>query len=197
MTYIEQIDYQKMYRDSLTSLLTSQDPISAIKSNLDIMLSIIPELAPMIGFEHMHPHHHLDVWEHTLLAVSLAPADEFDTRLALLLHDIGKPHSWTFDGEVRHFSHHAIVSESISRPILERLGFPQDYIDEQCLIIKNHDDPITDRDIDENPELSKKLFKVQICDCLAHNPEKNEKRLQYIEQITDIFNSKAEQPTEH
>ena len=54
----------------------------------------------MIGFEHKHPHHHLDVWNHTLLALSYSPKD-FDIRLVLLLHDIGKPHSYQ-DEEIRH-----------------------------------------------------------------------------------------------
>ena len=29
-------------------------------------IQVIPELKNTIGFEHKHPHHHLDVWQHTL-----------------------------------------------------------------------------------------------------------------------------------
>ena len=175
-------------RDVLKTILTSSDVITDIRENLDIMLTIIPEIEPMIGFEHQHPYHHLDVWEHTLLAVSLAPDEEFDTRLALLLHDIGKPHSWSQDGNIRHFYGHAAVSEQISRNVFERLGFSKGYITEMCEIIRSHDDPITERDIELNRELAIKTFKVQICDCLAHNPEKYGKRLSYLAQVTDMFN---------
>ena len=129
MTELTKIDYQKMYRESFENLLNSQDVSTAIRSNLDILISIVPEVVPMIGFDHMHPYHHLDVWEHTLLALSLAPEDEFDTKLALLFHDIGKPHSWSQDGAVRHFYGHGAVSEQITRNVLERLGYPQKYVD--------------------------------------------------------------------
>ena len=196
MTSIENIDYQKMYRDSLESLLTSQDLTTTIRANFDILLSIIPELSPMIGFEHMHPYHHLDVWEHTLLAMSLAPEEEFDTRLALLLHDIGKPHSWSQDGNVRHFYNHANVSEQMSRVILERLGYEPQYVNEICDIVKVHDESLTERDIQNDRNRAIKILKVQICDSLAHNPEKTHKRIKYIEQVTDMLNNVEYLPTE-
>ena len=37
-----------------------------ILENMDFLLSVIPELKFMVGFNHKHPHHHLDVWNHTL-----------------------------------------------------------------------------------------------------------------------------------
>ena len=75
----------------------------------------------MIGFEHNHPHHHLDVWNHTLYALSLSE-NNFDIRLSLLLHDIGKPFSYQ-DDEIRHFHNHPYVSFIMSKSILSRLGF--------------------------------------------------------------------------
>ncbi len=176
-------------RDVLKSILSSSDTSKTIHENIDILLTIIPEIEPMIGFEHQNPYHHLDVWEHTILAVSLAPDEEFDTRLALLLHDIGKPHSWSQDGDIRHFYGHGAVSEQISRAVLERLEFPKEYIDEMCVIIKNHDEPLTETDVMNNRDLSIKTFKVQICDCLAHNPNKYGKRLDYLANVTDMFNN--------
>jgi len=196
MTNITKLDYQKMYRDSLEGILRSQDVVTTIKSNLDIMLSIVPEIGPMIGFDHMHPHHHLDVWEHTLLAISNAPEDEFDTRLALLFHDIGKPHSWSQDNKIRHFYGHAGVSAIITRNVLERLGYEPAYVDEICDIVKHHDDAITRKDIENDRARAIKLFKVQICDSLAHNPEKNQKRLKYIEDITCMLNDVEYLPNE-
>ena len=55
-----------------------------IKENESILVGYIPEIQSMIGFDHKHPHHHLDVWEHTKLALSLSNND-IDVRLALLL----------------------------------------------------------------------------------------------------------------
>ena len=90
------------------------------------ILDLIPELKNTIGFEKKNPHHHLDVWNHTLLALSLSEKD-FDIRLCLLLHDIGKPFSYQ-DEEVRHFHGHPEVSNKMSLEILNRLGYGEDFI---------------------------------------------------------------------
>ena len=164
----------------LQSILLSDDVIKSINENMDYLLQIIPEIEKMIGFEHNHPHHHLDVWNHTLLALSLSEKD-FDIRLCLLLHDIGKPFSYQ-DEDVRHFRNHAEVSVSMSQTILKRLGFNDDYIKYISYLIEQHDTPITDEQIENNYDLCLKLFEIQRCDALAHHPDKLEKRKKYIEE---------------
>ena len=158
----------------LYDILICKNVVENIRVNLSDLIKLIPEIEDMIGFEHKHPHHHLDVWEHTLYALSLSPSD-FDIRLVLLLHDIGKPHSYQ-EGEVRHFMWHPIKSKEISKLILERLGYEKDYIDYICEIVSRHDTPLTREDIVTNNKLSKVIFEVQKCDALAHNPDKNKKR---------------------
>ena len=34
------------------------------------------------------------------------------------------------------------------------------------------------------------IFEVQKCDAMAHNPDKNKKRIEYITKISEIFNGK-------
>lgn len=172
----------------LYEILTSDDVVSSIKENLDYILELIPEIKNMIGFEHKHPHHHLDVWDHTLLALSLSEND-FEIRLCLLLHDIGKPFSYQ-EGEIRHFKGHPKVSSEISKDILIRLKFDKQFIDEICYLIEFHDTPITENDIKSNYELSFKLYKIQYCDALAHNPNKLEKRKEYLVKIKKKLDSK-------
>lgn len=53
----------------------SDDVILEINNSLEYILNIIPEIKPMIGFDHKHPHHHLDVFNHTLYAISLSKKD--------------------------------------------------------------------------------------------------------------------------
>ena len=165
----------------LQEILLSDDILKSINDNLDDLLLIIPEIKYMIGFEHNHPHHHLDVWNHTLLALSLSKND-FDIRLCLLLHDIGKPFSYQ-DEEVRHFRNHANVSANMSEKILKRLKFDDDYINYICYLIEYHDTPISDEQIANNHDLCLKLLEIQRCDALAHHPDKLEKRKKYIDEI--------------
>ncbi len=168
-------------KNKLEEILLSEDIVKSINDNIDYLIDIIPEIRFMIAFEHKHPHHHLDVWNHTLLALSLS-SNNFDIRLTLLLHDIGKPFSYQ-EGKVRHFYNHPLVSANMSMIILERLGYNKDYINYIYYLIKNHDNPISNKQIEDNYELSLKLYEIQRCDALAHHPDKLEKRIEYLNSI--------------
>lgn len=165
----------------LYNILISNDVKENININLNYLLKLIPEIKYMIGFEHKHPHHHLDVWEHTLEALSLSQND-FDVRLTLLLHDIGKPFSYTEDDGVRHFHGHPLVSSKIAKNILSRLGFNDEYIDKICYLIKTHDNLIRESEINSvNYNLIYTRYLVQEADALAHHPDKLDKRKRYLD----------------
>ena len=164
---------------TLEEILMSDDVASSIQNNMDYMLELIPEIRPCINFEHRHPHHHLDVWNHTLLAISKAPYD-FEIRLVLLLHDIGKPFSYQDDGEIRHFHGHPLKSAEIASHILDRLGYDESFKDEVLKLIENHDTPMTESDVKADYDFSCKRFIVQECDSFAHKVDKLEKRIKYL-----------------
>lgn len=162
------------------NILMSDNIKESIDNNLDELINLIPEIKNMIGFLHKHPHHHLDVWEHTLYALSLSSKD-FDLRLSLLLHDIGKPLSCNEIDGVRHFPNHPTISKELSKNILTRLGFNEEYINKICYLVEYHDTIITKEDIENNYDLSFTRYLIQECDALAHNPTKLEKRKKYLE----------------
>lgn len=170
----------------LRDLLLSDDVMSTIKQNISLIENIIPEIKCMYGFEHKHPHHIFDVWEHTLYAISYSEKDFF-VRLALLLHDIGKPYCFSEIDGVRHFKNHPNVSASLSKDILSRLEFAPNDIDFLCQVIALHDTPLTREFITENFNLAKTIFAVQKGDILAHNPKYNQRRLNYIQNTEKIF----------
>ena len=169
----------------LKEILLSDDVVEAINNNIDYLLDVIPEIKPMIGFPHNNPNHHLDVWNHTLLALSLSACD-FDIRLTLLLHDIGKPFSYQ-DGIVRHFKNHQVVSMVMTKKILKRFNYTDEYINKICYLVRNHDYPISDTQITNNYNLAMKLYEIQRCDALAHHPDRLEKRKQYLLKIEEKF----------
>lgn len=172
----------------LSTILMADDIVLSINKNLKTLIQIIPEIEDMIGFEHKNPNHHLDVWQHTVLALSMAPKT-FEIRLILLLHDIGKPHCFT-EGEIRHFKGHEKVSAEISRNILNRIEYPSFFIDEVCNIIQEHDTKITKEEIATNYDLAYKKFLVQSCDALAHSPEGLPSRKEYIEKTEKVLKRK-------
>lgn len=179
-----------MGRDFLYNTLMGENVLSSINDNLDYLLELIPEIKSMIGFEQNHPHHHLDVWNHTLYALSMSPND-FYVRLTLLLHDIGKPYSCQ-DGEVRRFRGHAKVSAKIAYKILNRLNFDYEEIDKICYLIENHDLPIRDKEIINSKNIALTRFKIQCCDALAHHPASLQKRIEYLLIINEKINEKEE-----
>lgn len=165
---------------TLYDILMSNDVILEVNKNLEYILKIIPEINYMIGFDHNHPHHHLDVWNHTLYALSLSEVD-FDIRVALLFHDIGKPFSYQ-EGEIRHFHNHPSVSSEMTRKILERLDFKEEFVNKICYLVKYHDTPISQKQIEQDYQLALKLYKIQYCDAMAHNPNMLNKRKKYLEE---------------
>lgn len=166
---------------TLYNILISNNIKESINLNLNYLLELIPEIKYMICFEHKHPHHHLDVWEHTLEALSLSHND-FDVRLTLLLHDIGKPFSYTEKEGIRHFYGHPLVSAEMAKSILFRLGFNNEYIDKICYLIKKHDTPITEKEINSgNYNLIFTRYLIQEADALAHHPDKLDKRKKYLD----------------
>ena len=163
-------------RETIEQIL-SLDLIS--ENEEQTIFDIIPELKDEKGFPQNNPWHIYDVWDHTKKVVQSSKPYK-DIRLVLLLHDIGKPHSYQDDENgTRHFREHSQKSAEISKTILERLGYTQEQIDEICFLIANHDKTIQPEVINaSNLERYKKLLYIQYCDASGYKPE-------YIQSVYD------------
>ncbi len=89
-----------------------------------ILTRVLPELKPCVGFLQHNPHHIHDVYTHTAHVVENTPAD-LPLRWAALLHDAGKPGTFTLDANgIGHFYGHAERSAALADSILLRLKAP-------------------------------------------------------------------------
>ncbi len=109
----------------------------------DILLQVIPELAPCVSFSQHNPHHKYDVYTHTAYVLGAADADPA-LRWAALLHDIGKPQTFTQDEtNTGHFYGHAAESAQIANDILHRLKAPTALREQAVFLIEHHIDTLS------------------------------------------------------
>lgn len=108
----------------------------------DLLGVFWPELLPMVGFDQHNPWHCWDLWRHTAYAVSAAPPDPV-VRLALLLHDVGKPAVFRLDAEgIGHFHGHAAAGADIAAALLDRLRFDPETGAAVTALVKKHGLPL-------------------------------------------------------
>jgi len=103
-----------------------------------ILARVIPELAPMVGFDQHSPHHAYDLYTHVAHVVAGVPGD-LTLRWAALLHDIGKVPTFTRDENGRgHFYGHAGVGARMAEKVLRRLKAPTALREQVVLLIERH-----------------------------------------------------------
>ena len=122
----------------LCGLLRGAAAARVLREFSDVVCIVLPELSACIGFDQHNPHHAYDVWEHTLHALDAAEPDVI-LRLAVLLHDIGKPDCFSTDAAgIGHFYNHAERSEGLARAALTRLHFDRETIGRVTRLIAEH-----------------------------------------------------------
>ena len=159
--------------------------------------SIIPELRRCIGYDQKNKYHDKDLFLHTLHTVVGCEKD-FTTRMAALLHDIGKPSCMSVgkDGH-QHYRGHGKVSAAIAEDILQRLGVDNDQTQNIVQLIEYHD-----HFIEETPEFMEELYRklgykqcmrlmdLRQADVLAQGPLNREERVAKARRIKAFFEEK-------
>ena len=108
-----------------------------------ILAAVIPELEVCIGFQQHNPHHTHDVYGHTAQVVAAVPAD-LTLRWATLLHDVGKPVTFTLDDQgIGHFYGHAKESAALADTILRRMKAPTALRERVVTLVAQHMTPLT------------------------------------------------------
>jgi len=126
-------------RDELFKILLSKRPSNGIRilKNSGLLEYIIPELVD--GVEMKQKGHHIDdVWTHNLKALDECKNCDPVTRLAALLHDVGKPKSMRGEGEKRTFHNHEIISSRIANQIAKNLKLSNKQSDKLFRLVRWH-----------------------------------------------------------
>lgn len=136
---LERISAERIQME-LVKLLTSPHPdYLRLAYDTSVTKVILPEFDTCMETPQHHPHHCYNVGEHTLHTLMATPPDRV-LRLAMLLHDIGKPATLKVDPDgTTHFHGHNVVGERMAHTILRRLKFDNDTIDVVCRLVLYHD----------------------------------------------------------
>lgn len=126
----------------LTKLLIHANAQDLIRYRA-LITQVIPELIPAVDFDQHTVHHRYDVYTHTAHVTAAAegiPA----LRWAALLHDIGKPASFSMDENgCGHFYGHAQKSAQIADAVLQRLRASNALREQVVTLIANHMESLT------------------------------------------------------
>lgn len=171
---LQYVSGERVYAE-LTKLLLGASAAKVLAQYGTILLPVLPEIGPTMGFLQQNPCHDKDVWMHTLHALSLSPPDRI-VRWTLLLHDLGKPDCFTVDSKgIGHFHGHPQRSAELAADILKRLHVDKETRETVYELVRRHDDgsPVTRKAVRRwvnrlGPENLRLLMQVKRADCLAH-----------------------------
>ena len=168
----------------LCKLLCGQGVLDVLLNYSDVMTTIIPELAPCVGFEQNNPYHQYNVYDHIAHAVANYKGNDISVKVALLLHDIGKPQCYTEDERGGHFHGHGVPSHDIADVVTKRLRFDNKTRNEVLELVLYHDAVIEPTPKTVRRWLNKigkerfcQLLCVRMADILAHAANTQESRI--------------------
>jgi putative nucleotidyltransferase with HDIG domain len=135
---------QERIRDELVKIMADPHRVRGLDllDQSGLLKNILPEVGRTHGCEQppqFHPEG--DVYVHTRLMLSLLPADASPLlALSVLLHDIGKPVTYSFDevDQRIRFNGHDQVGADMATEIMTRLRFSNEEIDTVVEAIRNH-----------------------------------------------------------
>ncbi len=177
--------------DELCEILVTERPGNYLRAYQEILLEVVPELRPCVGFDQRSPWHCYDVLDHILRSVDAAPP-ELTVRLTMLLHDAGKPAAASVDeAGVGHFYGHQKISAELAEAALRRLRCPNRLLRDVTALVLHHDAQVepTERSVRRllnrmGVEQARRLLAVKRADTLAQS-EQARARLETLAQCEE------------
>ncbi|MDQ3066203.1 MAG: HD domain-containing protein [Actinomycetota bacterium] len=120
----------------LSKLLLGAQPAKSLRlaRDTDVLLHLLPEFEPTIGYAQQSERQHLTLDEHVFAVVQAAAdaGDGLEVRLATLLHDLGKPDAERDGGD------HAAIGAAVAGRVLSRLRYPTRLRDYVVKLVREH-----------------------------------------------------------
>lgn len=117
-------------------LLCGKNVEKILNGYKEVFSVFIPEFKPMFNFKQLNVHSNEDLWHQTTALVKLVEKDPL-LRVAMLLHDIGKPESCP-NGRCKYYNYPKL-SAKIAERILRRLKYSKNFIDDCLKLIEYQD----------------------------------------------------------
>ncbi|PIX68291.1 hypothetical protein COZ41_00505, partial [Candidatus Shapirobacteria bacterium CG_4_10_14_3_um_filter_35_13] len=126
-------------RDELFKILTTDKPGDGliVLKNSGILELIMPEILAGVGMA-QRGHHIYDVWKHSLETLNNCSSRNHVTRLAALLHDVGKPVVMKKIGDNNTFHNHEVVGSRIALSIGKRLKLSKEELQQLFILVRWH-----------------------------------------------------------
>ena len=130
-------------RDEFSRILVAPERARGLDLLVEsgLIMEFLPEIIELKGCEQppqWHPEG--DVYVHTRIALSLLDSPPLPLALAVLLHDIGKPATQTWDSESERlrFNSHDKVGAKMTEQILRRLRYSNQTIEDVTFMVSRH-----------------------------------------------------------
>ncbi len=202
-------------RDELDKLLVVDDPAAGLwfLDEVGLFDQFLPEI-PAMRLEQDPIHRHKDVLAHTVAVVGNVAPRRPDgepnrlTRLAALLHDIGKPRTRGYSDKGVTFHHHEVVGARMARTRLTELRYPGDEIESVTRLVELHlrfhgygegdggwTDSAVRRFVRDAGDLLPELLELTRSDCTTRNERKArmlQRRIDALEERIDRLREQEE-----
>lgn len=186
---LQNIAQERLFAE-LKKLLLGDNVERVLVEYRDVIAVIIPELIPCFDYPQNTKWHIYDVYTHMVKSVAVCPKVDY-IRLALLLHDIGKPFTKTVDDKGQdHFKGHPAKSMEVASIVLKRFKVSNEIYSKVTKLIEIHDFYIRQdtRNIKSwlrklGSELTLDYIDIKIADLSSHNLELSQHEIDALYEI--------------
>jgi tRNA nucleotidyltransferase/poly(A) polymerase len=157
-------------RDELFKLLESDNASNGILllKEVGLLKYIIPELEKCFLIDQKSPfrHHIYDVGVHSVNSLKNCRSKNVITRLATLLHDIGKVDTYHKNKEtgIVTFYNHEVVGEELTSHIADRLKLSKEQKKMLCILVRNHQFTVTEEQSDKSLRRFLRIVGLELID---------------------------------